>query len=135
MRVRLKRTVEADDMISLHNLFVDIGGAKQYPVLGLFFPESSDFSGCYICIADDRYDNYDPETSSFEPYPVWLPISDFEIRDKKLPNDWEIGFWKDEISGTLISFQEWVEDDSLYAKLVDGDRQSQRVLLKHLTGA
>jgi hypothetical protein len=127
MKVRLKKAIENDE--SLHNLNTITEVGKEYEVFGLFSPDSGTAAEpLYICIADDAYEVMDHVRQ--EPYPVWLPMSHFDILENQVRPTWRLTYWQEEIPGYLLTFPEWASDQSFYYNLVDGEKEQLKIFAR-----
>jgi hypothetical protein len=64
------------------------------------------------------------------PYPVWELAPLFEIADPYIPRDWIYGYVRtsEQDEGVpIVSFPEWVLNQSYYERLVDGDPEARSI--------
>ena len=65
-------------------------------------------------------------------YPHPFPAELFSIVDNSIPDGWCVN-WEIEngdVKLKRISFREWVEDDSFYEKLIDGEETTNKIYLE-----
>lgn len=73
-------------------------------------------------------------TSEDFTYPHPFPAEFFSIEDNSVPGNWCIKWIQEEgaIKIKRLSFREWVEDDTFYERLIDGNPQAVEVYLNQL---
>jgi hypothetical protein len=87
---------------------------KEYVVYGLTV--KSGYFWYYIC--DELYDGITIN------YPIWCPALLFRITDNSVSKYWKAGFSfgkNSDDSFQLLSFEDWVKDETFYDKLTDGN--------------
>jgi hypothetical protein len=102
---RLRRWVNSE------GVYNDLDVGQEYQVQAVDYFEGGVF---YYLHLDDTDDHPLPYASEF-----------FVIEDSSFPASWEVGFHVENGKKRFkrLTFQEWVEDDMFYEKLLDGETE------------